>query len=219
LGITKESCSRWYAKGEDYAFFLREDKYIRDYVSQFCHQCIISRIEIERREIRIRICISIAQVEFFVGSEGKVIETLRQKLQKKCWSFRSEYTQCFNFSKHSSKKDESPEIQIFVRQVKLPEENARCLTNFIIFELEKRTPFRRAIRVAQERAQKLGQVRGMRLQVSGRLNGAEIARTEWIRKGRVPLHTFSADLDYAHGVARTTYGLLGVKVWIFRSIN
>lgn len=217
LGLTKQSCSRWYARGEDYAFFLREDKCLRDYVSQFCRQCIISEIKIERRRVGIRLRISIAQVRFFVGSEGRALETLRQKLCRKCRSFRSKYFQHFSFSKTSFKEGKRPEIQIFVRQLGCPEANAQCLTDFIVFELEKRTPFRRVLRIAQERARSLGQVLGLRLQISGRLNGAEIARTEWVRSGRVPLHTFSVDLDYARRDVRTVYGLLGIKVWVFRS--
>jgi small subunit ribosomal protein S3 len=216
LGITKKSSSRWYATGRDYAFFLAEDKYLRDYVSHFCHQCIVSNVEIERRKIGVRIRISIAQVELFVGSEGKTLEILRRNLQQKCWSFRLDYIRHFNFSKLDFEMTRKPEIQIFIRQLKSPESDSQCLTDFVVFELEKRVPFRRVLRIAKERAQNLGQVLGLRMQISGRLNGAEIARTEWVREGRVPLHTFSADLDYACKVAHTIYGLLGIKIWIFR---
>jgi large subunit ribosomal protein L16 len=217
LGITKKSCSHWYAKGRDYVFFLAEDKYLRDYVFQFCRQCMISKIEIERRKAGIRFRISIAQVEFFVGSEGKILEVLRQNLKQKCGAFRSDYVRHFSFSKLILEATKNPEIQIFIRQLRSPEADSQCLTDFIVFELEKRVPFRRVLRIAKERAQNLGQVLGLRLQASGRLNGAEIARTEWVREGRVPLHTFSADLDYAQKVARTAHGLLGIKIWIFRS--
>jgi small subunit ribosomal protein S3 len=158
----------------------------------------------------------LAQVRLFVGSEGKELEGLRQKIQIKCWSFRSKYFQHFSLPKIESKMHIKPEIQIFVRQLRYPEADARCLADFIVLELEKRTIFRRVLRIAQDRAQNLGQVRGLRFQVSGRLNGVEIARTEWVRSGRVPLHTFSANLDYASKTARTIYGLLGVKVWVFR---
>jgi small subunit ribosomal protein S3 len=217
LGITKKSCSRWYAKGKDYAFFLREDKYLRDQTLQFCYHCLVSEVNIERQGIGIRLRISLAQVRFFVGSEGKELDRLRQELQLKCYSFRSNYFQHFRFLNSKVQEDRRPEIQVFIRQLGCPEEEAWCLTDFIVLELEKRTPFRRVIRIAQERAQNLGQVLGVRLQVSGRLNGAEIARTEWSRTGRIPLHTFSIDLDYASRTASTIYGLLGIKVWIFRS--
>jgi small subunit ribosomal protein S3 len=217
LGITKKACSHWYAKGRDYSFFLAEDKFLRDYVSQFCRQCMISKIEIERRKVGVRLRISIAQVELFVGSDGKALETLCQKLQQKCWFFRSDYIQHFSFLKFNSEIGSRPNVQIFIRQLRFPEADSQCLTDFVVFELEKRVPFRRVIRIAKERAQNLGQVLGLRIQASGRLNGAEIARTEWVREGRVPLHTFSVDLDYAHKVARTAHGLLGIKIWIFRS--
>jgi small subunit ribosomal protein S3 len=216
LGITKKSCSRWYAKGKDYAFFLREDKYLRDYVSHFCRRCIISGIEIDRRGVRIRLRISVAQVGFFVGSDGQVLEKLSQTLEKKCWSFRSKYFQHVRFSKDSFKEFNTPKIQIFVRQVDCPEADAQCLAGFISLELEKRVPFRRVLRMTYERVKNLSQVLGVRLQISGRLNGADIARTEWVRRGRVPLHTFSIGLDYACRTASTVYGLLGIKRWIFR---
>jgi len=219
LGITKKSCSRWYAKGKNYAFFLIEDRYLRDYIFHFCRQCMVSKIEIERRKVRVRLRISIAQVELFLGSEGKVLETLRRKLQRKCLSFRSDYIRHFSFLKFNFEITEQPEIQIFVRQLRSPEADSQCLTTFIVSELEKRVPFRRVLRIAKERAQNLGRVLGLRLQASGRLNGAEIARTEWVREGRVPLHTFSVDLDYAHKVARTAHGLLGIKLWIFRHVG
>jgi small subunit ribosomal protein S3 len=216
LGITKKSCSRWYARGKNYAFFLIEDKHLRDYVFQFCRQCMVSQIEVERRKVGIRLRISIAQVEIFVGSEGRALESFRQKVQRRCSSFRLDYIRYFNFSKFNFEITERPEIQIFIRQLRSPEADSQCLTDFIVFELEKRMPFRRVLRIAKERAQNLGRVLGLRLQASGRLNGAEIARTEWVREGRVPLHTFSVDLDYAYKVARTSYGLIGIKIWIFR---
>jgi small subunit ribosomal protein S3 len=219
LGVTKKSCSRWYARGENYVFFLMEDKHLRDHVSQFCRQCMISKIEIDRRKVGVRLRLSIAQVELFVGSEGKALEILRQKLQQRCLSFRSDYIRHLSFLKFNFKMTDQPEIQLFIRQVRSPEADSQCLTDFIVFELENRVPFRRVLRMAKERAQNLGRVIGLRIQASGRLNGAEIARTEWIREGRVPLHTFSVDLDYAHKVAHTAHGLLGIKIWIFRPLG
>jgi small subunit ribosomal protein S3 len=134
------------------------------------------------------------------------------KVQKKCQLFRKKY---FTTPKASTKINTNPEIQIFVRQLIRPEIQAKCLRDFIVTELEKRIPFRRVLRLTQERAQHLGQIRGLRIQISGRLNGADIARTEWIRIGRVPLQILSADLNYSNKTASTIYGLLGVKVWLF----
>jgi small subunit ribosomal protein S3 len=219
LGITKTSVSCWYATGANYAFFLREDKYLRDYIFQSYHHCIISKINIERRGSGVRVRVSIAQVRFFVGSDGKELEGLRRNLQLKCCRFRDNYLQHFTFLKSPIQTAERPKVQVFVRQLECPEADSWFLTNFIVLELEKRIPFRRVLRIAQKRAQTLGQVVGIRVQVSGRLNGAEIARTEWVRIGRIPLHTFSVDLDYSHKTARTIYGLLGIKVWIFRPIG
>jgi small subunit ribosomal protein S3 len=105
-------------------------------------------------------------------------------------------------------------MQVFVRQVPCPHSNAKCVADFIALELEKRTPFRRVMRIAGDRISNLDHILGFRLQISGRLNGAEIARIEFIQKGRVPLHTFSSDLDYESIPARTIYGLLGIKIWI-----
>lgn len=219
LGINERSQSHWYAKKIDYAFFLKEDQYLRDYIFKTCRHCLVLAIEIERREMGIRIRISAAQVRPLVGVDGKALEKLRGDLQRKCRYLRNDYLRHFGFLQTNIKINEKPSIQIFVRQLSRPESDAIYLADFIVIELEKRTPFRRVMRIAQERAQKLGQVRGLRLHVSGRLNGAEIARTEWIRGGRVPLHTLSAELDYAYKAAHTIYGLLGVKVWIFRPIE
>jgi small subunit ribosomal protein S3 len=219
LGITKKSCSCWYSTSKNYAFFLREDEYLRNYILQSFHHCIVSAINLELRGNGIRLRISLAQVRFFVGSDGKELDKLCRALKQKCWNFRSNYFRHFSSSNIKIQKDTRPEIQIFVRQLSCPEADAQFLSNFIVLELEKRLPFRRVVRIAQERAQNLGKVAGVRIQVSGRLNGAEIARTEWVRTGRVPLHTFSIDLDYSRKTARTIYGLLGIKVWIFRSNN
>jgi len=149
-----------------------------------------------------------------VGPEGQSLKKLRFELQKKCQRFRLNYFKIFDYQKICT--SEKTEVQIFVRQSSCSESNAQSLASFVVSEVEKRIPFRRVLRIAQERAQNLGKVRGLRIQISGRLNGAEIARTEWVRSGRVPLHTLSADLDYASKNASTIYGLLGVKVWIFR---
>jgi len=212
LGITQNSISSWYAKNSDYAFFVREDKYLRDYILTHYYQCIISEIKIVRRRISILLYISATRVRPLVGTKGRLLEKLCYKIQKKCQLFRKKY---FNTPKASSKSDENPEMQIFVRQLIRPEIQAKCLRDFIITELEKRVPFRRVLRLTQDRAQNLGQIRGLRIQISGRLNGADIARTEWVRIGRVPLQILSADLDYSNKTASTIYGLLGVKVWLF----
>merc|ERR1712118_124598 len=217
LGITKISSSRWFAKNTNYAFFIREDQHIRHYLNQTYNHCIISEIKIERRMIGVRVRISAAQVKPLIGLRGANIEKLRCSLQEECQHLRRDYLRGVSTLKIDSTIYEETEVQVFVRQVVCPEKEAQCLADFIVTELEKRTPFRRILRISQERAEGLGKTNGLRIQVSGRLNGAEIARTEWIRRGRVPLHTFSADLDYACKTASTIYGLLGIKVWIYRN--
>jgi small subunit ribosomal protein S3 len=218
LGIRHTHSAHWYAKGNGYVFFLTEDQYLRSYVHRTYRQYLISEIEIDRYGISVRLRISVPtpQIKLLVGPDGKSLDIFSQHLQKKCHRFRRRHVLRFDFLQTSSRILENPGFQVFVRNLSSPEANARYLANFIVAELEKRTPFRRVIRISQEQAQNLDLVKGLRLQVSGRLNGAEIARTEWIRRGSVPLHTFSADLDYAYKTARTIYGLLGVKVWIFR---
>jgi small subunit ribosomal protein S3 len=216
LGINRQSFSKWYAKKGQYAFFVNEDHHIRSYVLQKCRSCIISNIEIDRRGLRIRLCISAAQVRALIGIDGSALTILRKQLKQECQYVRHSYYKRFGAWTNDLKIRDGIDIQIFVRKITQPESEASCLADFIVLELEKRTPFRRIMRIAQERAQNLGKVRGVRVQVTGRLNGAEIARTEWIRRGQVPLHTLSANLDYTNKTAHTIYGLLGVKVWLFR---
>jgi small subunit ribosomal protein S3 len=212
LGINQRSSSQWYAKGFEYSFFVREDLYLRNCIYREHQYCIISEIIIERRGINIRFNISAAHIKYLVGPKGKILKKLCSTLQNQCESFRHNYLKLFNTKINLTEK---PKIQVYVRQVVQPDENAKCLASSIVIELEKRSPFRRVLRMAQERTKNINRVRGVRLQISGRLNGAEIARMEWTRSGCVSLHTLSAKIDYAYLIARTIYGLLGVKVWIF----
>lgn len=198
-------------------FFIIEDRYLRNHVIQICRNCIVSKVEIERRGSGVRLHIYAAQVRTLVGPERKTLNKLRYSLQDRCQRLRQKYFWGFGTIKTSIEASKKVRIQVSVCHVICPEADAACLADFILIELGKRTPFRRILRMCQERAQRFGQVLGLRLQISGRLNGAEIARTEWVRRGRVPLHTLSADLDYSFKVARTIYGSLGVKVLVYRS--
>jgi hypothetical protein len=198
---------------------------------------IISEIHIDRRDsssihiVRLRILGS--RMDLFESS--LLLERIRQDLMLHCKYFRDNYFKYSNKvllipfnspkilqgnsqNKHKEQKKEiSPKLdfQIFVRELKNPETSSHYLASLIVEELEKRTPFRRAMRFRVEQVQNIPRIRGIRIQISGRLIGAEIARTEWTRKGQVPLHTISANLDYSAKAASTIYGLLGVKVWIF----
>ncbi len=220
LGITQRHRARWYAPPEQYAYLVLEDQRLRDYVLRTRRPCSISEVLIERRGNTVRLRISAAQIRPLVGADGSALERLRQELQRECNRVRSQYLELhgpsfFQPGRTEHQRALNPEVQVFVRPCTNYQADASYVAEFVVSELEKRTPFRRALRLARERAQQAG-VRGIRLQVSGRLNGAEIARKEWVRQGRVPLHTLSADLDYTCKTARTIFGLLGVKVWIFR---
>jgi small subunit ribosomal protein S3 len=220
LGITQRHRARWYAPPEQYSYLVLEDQRLRQYVLQTRRACGISEVLIERRGNGVRLRISAAQIRPLVGPDGSALERLRLELQRECNRIRNHYTNVygeafFQPGRTQHQRGLNPEIQVLVRQCPNYQADASYLAEFVVSELEKRTPFRRALRLARERAQQAG-VRGIRLQVSGRLNGAEIARTEWVRHGRVPLHTLSADLDYTCKTARTIYGLLGVKIWVFR---
>jgi ribosomal protein S3 len=165
-----------------------------------------------------------AQARLLIGPNDIALKNLRNNLQKKCYSRRNDFLRRFGILKANSPINKEPKIQIFVRQLEHSKirKCSCCLANFIVTELEKRAPFRRIFRIALERVQRIDEVSGIRFQVSGRLNGVDIARKEWFRKGSIPLHTFSANLDYSFKTAYTTYGLLGVKVWIFvkeRKVN
>jgi small subunit ribosomal protein S3 len=219
LGLNHQSCSHWYARDTNYKFFVKEDQCIRDYVFQVFRHCIVSKVKIERRERSIRFQVSAANIRPLVGPNGKFLETLRCKILSECQYLRQDYSRYSYYLKAGFGAVEKPTIQVFVRQVVNPEVDSHCLAYFIVLELEKRVPFRRVLRIAQERVKNLRQVNGLRLQISGRLNGIDIARTEWVRKGRIPLHILSASLDYSCKAACTIYGLIGVKVWIFRSIS
>jgi small subunit ribosomal protein S3 len=220
LGITCQPSSHWYEKKAYCALFVKEDRYIRDFVCRFHFHCTISQIVIERRGRGVRVRILSSQIGVLVGSNGKTVEKLRWNLQQRCQCVRQNYFRRFrmSISQVDFGKIQNLEIQVFVQQLRSIESDAQYLADFIVSELEKRVPFRRVLRMARERAKNQGRVRGLRLQISGRLNGSEIARTEWVRGGRVPLHTFHADLSYVYNTAYTIYGMLGVKVWIFRPL-
>jgi small subunit ribosomal protein S3 len=195
LGITKEHLSRWYANGKDYPECLQEDHRIRDYVQKNLNNAGISQIRIERKADQIDLEIHTARPGVVVGRGGTGIEALRTSLQNLLGKNR--------------------QIRINVIEVSRVDADAALIAEFITGQLERRVSFRRVVRQAIQRAQK-AEVKGIKVQVSGRLNGAEIARTEWVREGRVPLHTLRADIDYAYRTASTTYGILGVKIWIFK---
>lgn len=195
LGVTKEHQSCWYADSKRYPGLLQEDRKIRQYLEKILNNAGISQIRIERKADQVDLEIHTARPGVVVGRGGTGIESLRTGLQEALGGHR--------------------QIRINVIEVARVDADAALIAEYIAQQLERRVSFRRVVRQAIQRAQR-AEVKGIKVQISGRLNGAEIARTEWIREGRVPLHTLRADIDYAYRTAKTIYGILGVKVWVFK---
>ncbi len=193
LGIVKDWSSRWYASSKDFADTLCADIKVREYLNEKLAQAGISRIQIDRPARNAKITVYAARPGIIIGKSGKEVEVLRDEINK-----------ILNVPVHVS-----------IEEVRKPELDAKLVAEAVAQQLEKRVMFRRAMKRAVTTAMKLG-AKGIKICVSGRLGGAEIARCEWYREGRVPLHTLRADIDYGLGEAFTTYGVIGVKVWIFK---
>ena len=198
LGITQEHKSTWYANLNQYADILKEDDAIRTYINTISKANSIADVKINRNGLndQIQLNIQTGKPGILVGDLGKGLESLLTNVKKR-------------LPKHR-------QLTINILEVEKVDLNASLLADLVAEQLEKRIAFRRAIREALQRAQKQN-VNGIKIQVSGRLNGAEIARSEWIREGRVPLQTLRADIEYATQEANTIYGVLGIKVWLFKS--
>jgi small subunit ribosomal protein S3 len=193
LGITTDWKSRWFSERE-YTDYLIGDWHIRDYLMTQLPHAAISRVEIERTRDRLRVDVHTARPGIVIGRRGAEADRLRSGLAKMTGNAR---------------------IQLNIQEIKQPELDAVLIAQGVADQLAGRVNFRRAMKRAVQNAQKAG-VPGIRVQCSGRLNGAEMSRTEWYREGRVPLHTLRADIDYGFREARTTYGRIGVKVWIYK---
>jgi small subunit ribosomal protein S3 len=194
LGITQNHRSSWFELKESYPSILEEDYKIRTYIEKTLSSAGISKIEIHRKSDQIELDIHTSRPGVIVGRSGSNIEKLKEDLNKNLKTSR--------------------QIRINVTELAKADSDASLIAEFIAQQLEKRVAFKRATRQAIQKAQRLN-IKGIKVQVSGRLNGAEIARSEWVREGRVPLQTLRADIDYATKRAQTTYGVLGVKVWVF----
>jgi len=193
LGINRTWDSRWFA-GKDYGTLLHEDLRLRKYLFERLRQAGISRVVIERPAKKPRITIHTARPGVVIGKKGADIEKLRQKL---------------------GQMSNGREVVLNIVEIRKPEIDAKLVAENIAQQLERRVAFRRALKRAVQSAMRLGAL-GIRINVGGRLGGAEIARSEWYREGRVPLHTLRADIDFGHATAKTTYGTCGVKVWVFK---
>jgi small subunit ribosomal protein S3 len=192
LGVIKTWDSKWFAT-KDYAKLVYEDRKIRDYIKGRLFHAGIAKVEIERAANKVKIRIFTARPGIVIGKKGSEIEALRKDLEKK---FKRE-------------------ILIDIQEVRRPELDSTLVGENIALQLVRRVAFRRAMKRAVTSALKFG-AKGVRVASSGRLGGAEMARREWYREGRVPLHTLRADIDYGTALAKTTYGIIGVKVWIFK---
>lgn len=196
LGISTDWTSKWYAEGRDYAKFLNSDLEIRKYLKEKLSAASVSRIQIDRPARAAFVVIHTARPGIVIGKKGEDVEALRKEIAK-----RME----LNINN----------VKINIEEIRKPEIDAQLVAESVAQQLERRIMFRRAMKRAVSNAMRLGAL-GVKINVAGRLNGAEIARTEWYREGRVPLHTLRADIDYGTAEAATTYGIIGIKTWIFK---
>lgn len=212
LGITQKHRSQWFAKPNQYACLMAEDNFLRQTIAKKFPEAGIVTIAIQRKVDQIRIDISAARPRVVVAFAGQNLDTLRQHLSEALKTYRDRsYLSVFDVERPAA------QIALYITKLSNPNTSAGFLSDLLVEQLEKRIPFRRAMKSAVQRAQR-AQIKGIKIQVSGRLNGAEIARSEWIRKGRVPLQTLRADVDYSYRTASTIYGLLGIKVWTFQGL-
>ena len=193
LGVVKDWTSKWYADSKQYADFLNLDLEVRAFIKEKLKHASVSRIQIERPASNAIITIHTARPGIVIGKKGEDIEKLRALVSRKM----------------------GMPVHINIEEIRKPEIEAQLIAESVAQQLERRIMFRRAMKRAVGNAMRLG-AQGIKIMVGGRLNGAEIARTEWYREGRVPLHTLRADIDYGVTEANTTYGVIGVKVWVFK---
>ncbi|RCX06890.1 30S ribosomal protein S3 [Extensimonas vulgaris] len=193
LAVSRNWASRWYANNRDFAGMLAEDIKVREYLKSKLKNAAVSRILIERPAKNARITIYSARPGVVIGKKGEDIENLKKELTARL----------------------GVPVAVNIEEVRKPEIDAKLIADSITQQLEKRIMFRRAMKRAMQNAMRLG-AQGIKIMSAGRLNGIEIARTEWYREGRVPLHTLRADIDYGTSEAKTTYGVIGVKVWVYK---
>lgn len=193
LAVTRNWSSRWYASSKNFPQMLKEDLDVREYLKKKLAHASVGRVVIERPAKNARITVYSARPGVVIGKRGEDIEYLKAELQKKM----------------------GVPVHVNIEEIRKPEIDAQLVADSIAQQLEKRIMFRRAMKRAMQNAMRLG-AQGIKIMSSGRLNGAEIARREWYREGRVPLHTLRADIDYGMSEAKTTYGIIGIKVWVFK---
>lgn len=193
LSVTRDWSSRWFANSKAFPSMLREDIAVRDYLKKKLAHASVGRVVIERPAKNARVTVFSARPGVVIGKKGEDIEQLKQDLQRRM----------------------GVPVHVSIEEIRKPEIDAQLIADSIAQQLEKRIMFRRAMKRAMQNAMRLG-AQGIKIMSAGRLNGAEIARTEWYREGRVPLHTLRAEIDYGTSEAKTTYGVIGIKVWVFK---
>ena len=196
LGITRDWTSKWYASTKNFPAHVLTDFQVREFLKKRLVEASVSRIQIERAARKVNITIHTARPGIVIGKKGEDIEKLRGQVAKMM-------------------KMGVNDVRINISEIRKPELDAQLVAEGIAQQLERRVMFRRAMKRAVTNTMRIGAL-GVKIRVSGRLNGAEIARTEWTREGRIPLHTFRAEIDYGFAEAKTTYGVIGVKAWIFK---
>lgn len=193
LAVTRDWSSRWFANSKSFPSMLREDIAVREYLKKKLAHASVGRVVIERPAKNARVTVYSARPGVVIGKKGEDIEQLKIDLQRRM----------------------GVPVHVNIEEIRKPETDAQLIADSIAQQLEKRIMFRRAMKRAMQNAMRLG-AQGIKIMSAGRLNGAEIARTEWYREGRVPLHTLRADIDYGTSEAKTTYGIIGIKVWVFK---
>ncbi|MDP1652819.1 MAG: 30S ribosomal protein S3 [Rhodocyclaceae bacterium] len=193
LSVTRDWSSRWFANSKAFPAMLQEDIAVRDYLKKKLAHASVGRVVIERPAKNARVTVFSARPGVVIGKKGEDIEQLKQELQRRM----------------------GVPVHVSIEEIRKPEIDAQLIADSIAQQLEKRIMFRRAMKRAMQNAMRLG-AQGIKIMSAGRLNGAEIARTEWYREGRVPLHTLRAEIDYGTAEAKTTYGVIGIKVWVFK---
>ena len=192
LGIVKKHTSTWYAEGKRYSENLLVDLEVREYVKKRLAAASVSRVEIERPAQTAKVTVFTARPGIVIGKKGEDVETLRSELGRRM----------------------GVPVQVNIEEIRKPDLDAKLVADSVAAQLERRVMFRRAMKRAVQNSMRLG-VLGIKVNIAGRLNGAEIARSEWYREGRVPLHTLKAKIDYGFAEAMTTYGIIGIKTWIY----
>jgi small subunit ribosomal protein S3 len=205
LGQIRTWKSRWFSR-KDFITNLREDNLLRDWIEDKLRQSHLEAVEIERSTNTLHIIIKTSRPGLIIGRGGEGAEKLKNEIKKQIWKIRR------RFGMPESKS----EIKLTIEEVRSPETHAAIAAQMIVEEIEKRVPFRRVMKQALEKISSAKEVKGVKISLKGRLDGAEMARYEWLKKGRIPLQTIRADVDYAERTAHTTYGTIGVKVWIYK---